>query len=168
MGRTRTCSGSDRTYRVLGVAVVPVQGEEEAAAGVERGHVPGALRREAHGRGVQPLQLGADRLVEVDEDEHRRLRRRPSPRVGRGRAARNRRRRPDRSRRVPGHPPPRRLLLKWARLRCFPRFLFPVFFFCSGCGFVAFPCNAGRVGWWRMRASSVVGLGSLPLCALPV
>lgn len=92
----------DRTYRILGVAVVPVDGEEEAAAGLEGIHIPGALRREAHGRGVQPLQLRADRLVEVDEDEHRRLRRRPSarvPSVRRGRGARNRRR--DRS--FPGY-----------------------------------------------------------------
>jgi len=67
------------TYRVLGVAVVPVDGEEEPAARLERGHVPArAPRGEPHRRGVHPLQLRADRLVEVDEDEHGRLGRRPS------------------------------------------------------------------------------------------
>jgi len=59
--------------------VVPVDGEEEPAAGLERGHVPArAPRGEPHRRGVHPLQLRADRLVEVDEYEHGRLGRRPS------------------------------------------------------------------------------------------
>jgi hypothetical protein len=75
----RRRAGNRTTYRVLGVAVVPVDGEEEPAARLERGHVPArAPHGEAHRRGVHPLQLRADRLVEVDEDEHGRLGRRPS------------------------------------------------------------------------------------------
>jgi hypothetical protein len=80
---------SKQPYRVLGVAVVLVDAEEEAAALGERRHVAGALRGQAHGGGVQPLELRADRLVEVEEYQHRRLRRR-GPRVRRRRGRRPR------------------------------------------------------------------------------
>ena len=84
--------GPNRTYRVLGVAVVPVDGEEEAAARLEGRYAPaparGPRRREPHRRGVHPLQLRADRLVEVDEDEHGRLGRRPAPAAASGRRRR--------------------------------------------------------------------------------
>jgi len=76
--------GSQHPYRVLGVAVVFVDVEEEAAALGERRYIAGALGGQEHGGAVQRLELRADRLVEVQEYQHGRLGRR-GPRLRRRR-----------------------------------------------------------------------------------
>jgi hypothetical protein len=76
--------GSQHPYRILGVAVVFVNVEEEAAALGEHLYIAGALGGQEHGGAVQRLELRADRLVKVKEYQHGRLGRR-GPRLRRRR-----------------------------------------------------------------------------------